>query len=248
MKAINQRLIIYDPFSWFFSPSWWKRIRVKGLLGDIPVVKSRLKEQPTHQLNHGNLMLLPLQPQGRQRNSEECKCSSEPFLCIRFISGALITRETLKLKPSLHKTGKATIHSLFNPEGVHVSCSRQTLTDLARVVGWIHVPPMLTPYIGHLTVLGWRWAEFRKCFTLEMLAELRVRREQHKTPLIWGNALWRLLPPAPPPWPWLTLMLGCTFAPFLLSPLLWEVVHQVRAGSCAVMAARAVLGATCFSH
>lgn len=37
-------------------------------------------------------------------------------------------------------------------------------------------------------------------------------------------------------------MLGCTFAPSLVSPLLWEVVDQDRPGGCAGIAARARAG------
>lgn len=118
MKAINQRLIIYDPFSCFFPPSWWKRIRVKALLGDIPLLKHRLKEQAAHQPNHGNPVLLPCNHREGRGILRGGKGSSELFLCIPFISGAIITRETSKLKPSFHTTSRPTLHFLFYPDSV----------------------------------------------------------------------------------------------------------------------------------
>lgn len=70
---------------------------------------------------------------------------------------------------------------------------------------------------------------------------LRMRREQHKALLIWGNTIWKLLLPSPPHWPQVTPMAGCTFAPSLVSPLPWELIHQVRPGSCAGIAASHML-------
>lgn len=119
MKAINQRLIIYDPFSWFFSLKLMEKDQSKRFAWGHTYTETQAQGTTHTSAKPQNPSAAPpCNPREGRGIPKGVKGSSECFLCIPFFfPGDIITRETLKLKSSLHKTSKATVHSLFNPEG-----------------------------------------------------------------------------------------------------------------------------------
>lgn len=102
------------------------------------------------------------------------------------------------MKLFLHKTSKATIHFLFNPECVPVNCSRKTLTDLARMDLCTPCSPLL--HIPHWLPhsFGVKVGEIQKMLHLGELAELRMRREQPKNTFDQKKSNVKAPPPSSP--------------------------------------------------